>query len=143
MVAVEHDEELAVQLMALVLSRKLLQADPCAPSGHRLPPSDATIRRLRADPHIARSYAGATYQQGYADFDPAKLRVELDRGYSSTTQGIDYPEPGRAKFFLRCGGADTPRPVTLARNSAGQWKVTSLSSLTVGVRRPASEAGDF
>lgn len=143
MVTYEQDEELGQQMMALVISKKLLQADPGAPSGQRFRAADGTLRRLHADPNIARSLAGGTHQQGYADFDPANLRVELDRGYSSGAQGVGYPREGEAKFFLRSGGADTPRPVSLARNSAGYWKITNLGSLTTGVRKPAAEVGDF
>ena len=143
MVTLEQDEALGAQLMALVISKKNLQPDPDALSGQRFRPADGTLSRLLADPNISRALAGGTHQQGYQDFDPAALRVELDRGYSSGAQGVDYPRPGEAKLFLRCGGADTPRPVTLAKNSSGTWKVVNLSSLTSGVRRPAAEVGDF
>lgn len=143
MVTLEQDEALGAQLMALVISKKNLQPDPGALSGQRFRPADGTLGRLLADPNISRALAGGTHQQGYQDFDPAALRVELDRGYSAGAQGVDYPRPGEAKLFLRCGGADTPRPVTLAKNSSGCWKVINLSSLTSGVRRPAAEVGDF
>ena len=143
MATLEQDEELGAQMMALVLSKKLLQPDPGAPSGQRFRAANGTLGRLRADPNIARSLVGGTHQQGYADADLAGLPVELDRGYSPGAQGVDYPRPGEARFFVRSGGADTPRPVNLARNSGGYWKVTSMSSLTSGVRRPAAQVSDF
>ncbi|MFQ5832078.1 MAG: hypothetical protein ACE5H4_05215 [Candidatus Thorarchaeota archaeon] len=46
-------------------------------------------------------------------------------------------------IFIESGGADSPRPVTVARNKHGQWKLTSYGSLCVGVRKPASEVDDF
>ena len=53
------------------------------------------------------------------------------------------PQQGQAKLFVACGGADTPRPIQLARNNAGQWKVVNFSSLTVGVKPRPSVADDF
>ena len=70
MVTLEQDAELGEQIMALVVSKRLLQPDPSAPSGHRFPRSDNSVKRLLAQPRIARSYAGATYQGGYEDHDP-------------------------------------------------------------------------
>ncbi len=137
----ERDEPLAEQLMTVVLSKRHLTPAPDTPSGFRLPPSDQSLRRLRKNPDIARSLAGGTHARDYADFDPT--RIDLDRVYSARAQGVDYPRPGEAKLFVRCGGADTPRPITFARNNAGLWKVTGFSSLTVGVRPRASVAGDF
>ena len=82
------------------------------------------VKRLLANPAIGRSYSGA-----------------VDTVYSANLQGVDYPEPGKAKFFVACSGADTPRPIELAKNASGQWKVVSFNSLTVGVKK--APAGDF
>jgi hypothetical protein len=142
MLALEQDPGLGSQMMALVTSKKNLEIDPDAPAGVRFRHTDDSVRRLLANPNIARSYAGGDHRSGYGGFAPD--RIALDRGYSADRQGIDYPAAGQAKFFVRCGGADTPRPVTLARNDAGYWKVTNFSSLTVGVRPPAGGGGgDF
>ncbi len=141
MLMLEQDAELGSQMMALVYSKKNLELAPDAPAGVRFRRTDDSVRRLLANVNIARSYCGGTDQNGYGEFAPS--RIELDTGYSAARQGIDYPAPGQAKFFVKCGGADTPRPVTLARNNAGYWKVTNFSSLTVGVKQPAAEAGDF
>ncbi|MCB9563737.1 MAG: hypothetical protein H6709_23790 [Kofleriaceae bacterium] len=139
MLTVETDRDLAEQLFCVVIARNLLTAAPGTPSGHRLPRPDQTLNRLAASPAIARSLAGGTTAAAYQDADLAK--VALDRAYSARTQGVDYPSPGRGKFFVACGGAATPRPLTLARNDAGGWKVVEWSSLTVGVARAG--AGDF
>ena len=140
---VEREERLASWMLPTVLSNKSLTPDQSTPGGYKLAPSDQTLYRLRSNPNIARSLVGGTPEANYLDFDHQNPRVELDTTYSSNRQGIDYPKPGQAKFFLRCGGADTPRPVTLARNNAGLWKVIEFSSLTLGVRPSAAVAGDF
>ncbi|MGE0433024.1 MAG: hypothetical protein AB7K09_12445 [Planctomycetota bacterium] len=47
-----------------------------------------------------------------------------------------------AKIFVFSTGADTPRPVSMKKNSAGLWKVTEWSSLVVAVRKPATTTTD-
>lgn len=134
LVTLERDAAVGEALLAQVVSKDQLGADG------RLRDREA-LRRLTASRDIARSYVGATATGDYA-WDGA-LRVTFDAAYSAARQGVDYPEPGHAKLFVASGGADTPRPVELRRNGQGQWKVTGWSSLTVGVRRGATAAGDF
>jgi hypothetical protein len=141
MLMLEQDAELGSQMMALLCSKKNLDLDADAPSGLRFRRTDDSIRRLRANLNIARSYAGGDYQAGYGGFSLDKIAI--DKSYSAARQGVDYPAPGQAKFFVKSGGADTPRPITLARNNGGYWKVINFSSLTVGVRTPAAADGDF
>jgi len=143
MVVLDSDTDLGKQMMALVMSKRDLDETPGTLSGFSLRRTNQVPQRLARDPNIARSYAGGTAQNDYRDFDPANLRIEIDTNYSAQRQGVDYPEPGKAKFFVKSGGADTPRPVALARNRAGYWKVTELSSLSMGVRPPAGAADDF
>lgn len=143
MLALEGDPYLGKQMMAVVMSKRDLDETPGTLSGFSVRRTNQVPQRLERDPNIARSYAGGTFQNGYRDFDPENPRIEIDTGYSAQRQGIDYPEPGKAKFFVKCGGADTPRPITLARNNAGYWKVIELSSLSLGVRPPAGANGDF
>ncbi len=127
MFMLETDESQGASLMKVVLSTRINPREE--------------IRRLRSNPHIARSYVGGTSDADYQDAALSKFR--LDKEYSARTQGIGYPKEGQAKFFVACGGADSSRPITLARNNAGMWKVINFSSLTVGVKKPPSVAGDF
>lgn len=127
MFALESDEQTGTAMMKVVLSKRLNPREE--------------IRRLRANPDIARSYLGGTPEGEYQDAAVDKFR--LDGEYSARAQGVDYPEPGQAKLFVACGGADRPRPIQLARNNAGLWKVVNFSSLTVGVKPRPSVAGDF
>jgi len=127
LLALETDAALGEQMIKVVISKRINPREE--------------IRRMRANPHIARSYMGGTPEADYQDASPSGFR--LDKVYSSAGQGIGYPQEGRAKFFVAGAGADTPRPVELACNNAGLWKVTNFSSLTVGVKKPPSVAGDF
>lgn len=135
MVTLEKDAALGEQMIATVCSKDQLSADVT-----KLADREA-IRRLTGSKDIARSYVGATHADEYAW--NGTIDVTFDTAYSAARQGVDYPEPGKAKLFLACGGADTPRPVELRKNASGQWKITSWSSLQVGVRKPAKAAGDF
>lgn len=142
MLTLERDEALGTQMMLRCCSTRHLDPDASAPSGHRFRMSDReAVKRLLRDPNIARSYAGGHHETGYAGADAS--RIALDTSYSASAQGVDHPAAGQAKLFVASGGADNPRPITLARNSRGEWKVTGFSSLTTGVRKPAAEVGDF
>lgn len=134
----EEDPALAEQALAVVLSKRMLVEAPGTPSGFKLLARDALVR-LQKDRNIARSYAGGTPQGRYEDFRRDALRIELDRSYSPRAQGVDYPQPGEAKFFVRCSGASSPRPVSLALNKSGQWKVTQWESLAVSVKPPVDD----
>lgn len=128
MLELERDAERGEQMIVEVCSKDLLTADRTKLHDRE------SIKRLLASRDIARSYAGGTLANGYT----ADGTVAFDTEYSKL-QGVDYPEPGRAKLFVTCGGADTPRPVELRKNPSGQWKVTAWSSLQVGVKKPAED----
>lgn len=134
MVTLERDAAAGERLIAVVLPKDQVDASGRVRDREML-------RRLQANPDIARSYVGGRHDADYAWDGTAK--VTFDTEYSAARQGVDYPQPGSAKLFVACGGADTPRPVELRRNASGQWKVFGWSSLTVGVRKRASAAGDF
>lgn len=138
MVVATQDAVAGDALLCVVCSKDLQSPDPKAPGGQRLRDREL-VRRLVAAPAIATSLAGARAADGYT-WDGV-VRVAFDAAYSANQQGVDWPEPGRAKLFLVCGGADRPRPVELRRNAAGLWKVVNFGSLTVGVARPST--GDF
>ena len=49
------------------------------------------------------------------------------------------PDSGQAKVFVCSSGADSCRSILLKRNSKGWWKVSGLSSISVGVRPPKGQ----
>ena len=55
----------------------------------------------------------------------------------STNPYSGDPSDGRVKLFVECSGADSPRPVTVARGADGRWTAVEWSSLLTGIRPPA------
>ncbi|NJO87731.1 MAG: hypothetical protein HC831_01310 [Chloroflexia bacterium] len=45
-------------------------------------------------------------------------------------------ETGTYKIFVKCSGADSPRPITLVKNNREYWKASSWSSVLVGIKKP-------
>lgn len=93
----------------------------------RRPSNRTFVERLATQPWIFRSYApGATPDNAYAaspDFQP-EITSRRDEG-------------GALKLWIRSGGADSPRPVSLVRpEGQDRWLIQEWSSLYVEVRRP-------
>ena len=88
------------------------------------------LKRLQEKPYLARSYfQGTTPENGY--------RIPADRlAVDIKPDPVGNAGPDRVKLFVVCSGADSPRPMTLARNDQGRWKVAEASSLFVGIRPP-------
>jgi hypothetical protein len=95
------------------------------------------LQRLEEKPYVARSYVQcARPENGYhlpcPGNEPWQIVVQPD--------ALGNPDPNRVKLFIESTGADSARPITLAKEVEGQsslWKVTEASSLFVGVRPPA------
>ncbi|MGY5876561.1 MAG: hypothetical protein RTU30_12505 [Candidatus Thorarchaeota archaeon] len=133
---IEKDDDLADAMMTVVVSKKDSLEDGSSPSGLKLNTRGARyyIGQFAKNPNIAKSYVGGTNENDYR-IDKGKLTLAV-------TRDQDTGE-GKKKIFIDCGGADSPRPVSLAKNKHGQWKLIEYSSLCVGVKPPASSEGDF
>lgn len=93
------------------------------------------LERMESQPYIYRSYAkGATPDNGY-QMDPNEYELVF-HGEVNLKPYTDKDEGAYAKLFVRSGGADSPRSLTLMRNSQGQYKVYEFSTINVGVRPP-------
>jgi len=80
--------------------------------------------------YLARSYfAGATPQNDYTPSQPYTVVVS-DNPYS-------YDNDGHAKLYVACGGADTPRPITLRQAKDGKWYLWEQFLLT-GIKKAES-----
>jgi hypothetical protein len=80
--------------------------------------------------HLGNAYiVGTTYTNNYKLSSPP-YKIEFTR--NNYTEQTD----GSMRIFIKCNGADSPRPITLKKNNRGVWKVTTYSSLFVGVRKP-------
>ncbi|MEI6503991.1 MAG: hypothetical protein WCP21_23510, partial [Armatimonadota bacterium] len=98
------------------------------------------LERMESMPHIYRSYAaGATPDNAY-QMDPQSYELVFS-GEVNLKPYADKAEGEFAKLFVRSGGADAPRSLTLQRNNAGQYKVYEFSSLNLDIR-PVKAAPD-
>ena len=88
-------------------------------------------RYIGDKPYCARSYFVGTQQaEGYVLPVDGELRVR------TKTQPRDAAKGGKARIYVYCSGADTPRPIALKSNSKGVWKADAWSSMLVGVKAP-------
>jgi len=81
--------------------------------------------------YLPRSYfEGATAKNDYTPSKPYKVVVS-DNAYSYATEGT-------ARLLVKCGGADSPRPITMRQAKDGKWYLWEHTSLLVGIRVPES-----
>lgn len=87
--------------------------------------------RFRGKEYLMRSYFdGSSPENGYTPGLPYTVTVS-DNAYS-------LQEPGFAKLFVACSGADSPRPVQLRQAKDGKWYLWEQFLLT-GIRQPESQ----
>ncbi len=135
----EPEAPLGRQALTLALDRSRIKPSDTAMLGWKLRLIDVQRLEMRVAgrPWMIFSYfKGTTPEQGYR-LPPPPLVITV------------YPDPLTAdadgefrKVFVGCHGADSPRPVTLKRNTSGVWKAWEWSSLTVGVKPPAEDVHD-
>ena len=89
--------------------------------------------RFRGKPYLMRSYfKGAKPENNYQPAMPYTVVVQ--------TNAYTYQEKDYARFLIVCGGADSPRPLTLRKKaSTGEWFLWDYKGLLSGIRIPAAE----
>ena len=91
---------------------------------------DLIEKQLAKDKNIPNSYIkGSDPKTSY------KISLPYVYEFSSNAYCGD-PKTGTYKLFVKCSGADSPRPIGLKRNDKGLWKATSWSSVLVGIKKP-------
>ena len=101
-----------------------------------LSPQDIQLLKdqLLKDRHyVARShFNGATPDNDYTPIEPYSVTV-ADSVHS-------YDQENYATLYIRSGGADSPRPITLRKKpSTGEWFLWNHVGLLPGIRVPASQ----
>ncbi len=87
--------------------------------------------RFRGKDYILRSYFTGAVPGN--DYDPAQpYTVVLSENKYS------YEVAGCAKLFIKSGGADNPRPITMRQAKDGKWYLWEYSSILLGIREPES-----
>ncbi len=79
---------------------------------------------------IFSHFAGSMPESGYTPTLPYTLEV-----FSDARSG---DQENMARLFVRSGGADSPRPVTLRLAKDGKWYLWEYSSLLLDIRPPAA-----
>lgn len=101
-----------------------------------LSPQDIQLLKdqlLKDRNYVARSYFnGATPDNDYTPIEPYSVTV-ADSVHS-------YDQENYATLYIRSGGADSPRPITLRKKpSTGEWFLWNHVGLLSGIRVPASQ----
>jgi len=92
-----------------------------------------TERQLKKSSYVIRSYFSGTSPANNYSIPEEYLELVL-----STNKYSGNVEEGKIKFFIDCSGADSPRPVTVKKNSQQKWYAHEFSSLIVGIRAPVN-----
>ena len=80
---------------------------------------------------LGRSYFdGATPENDYAPSEPYTVTIS-ENPYS-------YETEGSAKLFIKSGGGDSPRPISLRLAKDDKWYLWEYSSLLLDIRPPES-----
>ncbi len=80
-----------------------------------------------------------SYIKGSSPNNSYKVKLPYIFTYSTNSYSGDK-EAGPYKLFVKCSGADSPRPITVKRNDKGIWKAVSWSSVLVGIKKvPVSD----
>ena len=126
------DPKFGKQCLVVAVDRGSLQ-DGNVYKGFELLTSEMnTIKRQIIDKNrkLPNSYIlGSSTENGY----DVKLPYVFE--FMSNPSSGDA-QSGSYKIFVKCSGADSPRPISLKLNNRGIWKADEWSSLLVGVKKP-------
>jgi hypothetical protein len=86
--------------------------------------------QINNDKNIPNSYI-----KGTSPKDSYKTKAPFIYEFSSNAYSGDLKN-GNFKIFVKCMGADSPRPINLIKNDKGIWKASSWSSVLVGIKKP-------
>ncbi len=93
------------------------------------------LDRFASKPYWGHTYIlGTHFEEAYKL--PNELKVETSRNPSSQQSNGDI------KVFVKCTGADMPRPITMRVNDKGFWKAYECSSMFVDMRAPKQVISD-
>jgi hypothetical protein len=136
MLMFENERKLGEQAFTVALDRNNLSESMMGYKGFT--PSQSIkfhLNRFEGKNYWGKSYIiGTSFENGY--LLPAQLNVEVGRNPSSEQSNGDI------KVFVKCTGADTPRPITMRINDKGIWKAYECSSMFVDMRVPKQIISD-
>ncbi|MBN1798416.1 MAG: hypothetical protein JW822_07555 [Spirochaetales bacterium] len=130
-----QDSELGEKCLVIALANDLLVKGGTY-KGYALSFKDKKFLQKRIGKDSSESYIPRSYVSGTTPGQEYRLpQGKLEFNYSCNQFSGDL-EQGVFKIFVRCSGADSPRPITLTRNSKGIWKAWGWHSLLVAIKAP-------
>ena len=133
----KENPEVGSQCLVIAADRSRLQEGNVY-KGFKLynPDMNSIKRQLISYPYVVNSYfKGSTPENGYTAKSPYVL-IFSSNAYSGSI------EDGNFKVFVKCYGADSPRPIRMIKNNKGYWKASEWSSMVMGLRKPVVEVDD-
>ena len=129
--------EVGKQCLVIAADRSRLQQGSTYKGFQLFVPDNNSIKRqLLQYPYVVNSYyKGATPENGYTAKSPYILNFSSN-AYSGSIEKGDF------KVFVKCYGADSPRPIRMIKNNKGYWKAKEWSSMVMGIRKPVVEVDD-
>ncbi len=107
--------------------------------GFDLLPNDLNLikSQFKNNPLIPNSYIeGTAFTNNYTPQLPYKYLFTSNQ-YSGNPEGNSY------KLYVKCSGADSPRPIAMHRNDKGIWKANEWSSVLVGIKKSTQIIDDI
>ncbi len=131
------DKTLGMQALTIAMDRNNLREEMTGYKGFALSRSyDYHLGNFSKKPYWANAYIdGTSPDNGYA-LGSAPYTLQIGRNSSSEQAN------GVIKVFVKCSGADSPRPIALKANDKGIWKVSECSSMFLDMRAPDSKISD-
>jgi hypothetical protein len=136
MLMFDKDKKLGEQALTVALDRSNLSESMMGYKGFI--PSNSI--KYHIDRFSSKTYWGRAYIEGTSPDNayqlPAELNVLIGRNAYSQLSNGDI------KVFVKCSGADTPRPIALRVNDKGIWKAVECSSMFLDMRAPQQTISD-
>ncbi len=133
----KENPDLGKQCLVIATDRSRLQTGSTYKNFQLFKPDMTSIeRQINRYPYVVDSYfRGAAPENGYSSKTPYILN------FSSNAYSGNVAD-GNFKVFVKCYGADSPRPIRLIKNNRGYWKAKEWSSIIMGIKKPVSNNDD-
>lgn len=137
MILFERNEKLGNSALTVALDRTNLREDMMGYKGFS-PGINLSyhIDRFTRNTYWGRAYVEGTSPENKYTLPAAPLEVTTGRNSHSEQRN------GDVKVFIKCSGADSPRPISMRVNDKGLWKASECSSMFLGMRAPEQEISD-
>jgi hypothetical protein len=130
-----ENENLGKQMLTIAVEMSKLSDDAKGYKGKSVMKSDMSLIASQVGPDSKKAFVVKSYFRDTKTENWYALPNKLILDFSSNNYSGDAAQ-GVFKVFVKCSGADSPRPITLSKNDKGLWKAKEWSSLLVGIKVP-------